>query len=155
MLLISRELSEERQADLWTLLGGFRSKTSGLLTIGLVTALLLSCGLWCGQLLSANTTGLTTTLLSGFIATLLMIPVALALGFAPALHFFNDMPPLQAMKSSFNACLANWLPLSVFILLMMLLLVMVAISFGLGFFILIPILGGALFAAYRDIFPGT
>ncbi len=155
MQRVSRELCSGRPSRFSDLLAGFRTKTGGLALIGLTTALLLAGGLWCCKILAGSATGPANQLLTGLLALLLAVPVLLASLFAPALHFFNDMPPWQAMRASFNACIGNWLALAIFAILSGMLLLLALLSAGLGFCLLIPVMNGALFAAYRDIFPGT
>jgi uncharacterized membrane protein len=72
--------------------------------------------------------------------------------FAPALVFFNNMSPVEALKASFNACLKNTLPFLVYGLMVMVLLFFAALPVGLGFLVLIPVLAGSIYVSYRDIF---
>ena len=79
----------------------------------------------------------------------------MAVIFAPALVFFNKMAPVPAMKASFAACAENWLAFLVYGVFLFVLAFFAALPIGLGFLLLIPVTTGALYAAYRDIFPGT
>lgn len=152
---LCRALSEERELRFSSFFSGFFGKFNGLLLIGAVTALLLCCALWCGEVLSSGMSGAPARVLRFFIAFVLSIPVLLAAGFAPVLHLFNDMPPLPAMRSSFQACASNWRPLLVLAVVFLLLAFIALLSAGLGLLVVIPIASGVLYAAYRDIFPGT
>ena len=76
----------------------------------------------------------------------------MAMWFAPALVFFNNMSAPDALKASFEACLKNAVPFGVFALIVMVLTVFSALSAGLGLFVLSPVLAGANYASYRDIF---
>ena len=76
----------------------------------------------------------------------------MAIWFAPALVFFNNMPPLDALKASFNACLKNILAFLVYGLIVLVLMFFAALPAGLGFLVLIPVLSGSVYASYRDIF---
>jgi uncharacterized membrane protein len=82
----------------------------------------------------------------------LSVPLFMAIWFAPALVFFNNMPPLDALKASFNACLKNMLVFLVYGLIVLVLMFFAALPAGLGFLILIPVLSGSVYASYRDIF---
>jgi len=155
LLLVCRELAHDRKPGLGTLASGFHGKSGSLLWLGLGLAAFFSCAFWCGKLLAGNADGFAALLFSGFITLLLAIPVLLAAGFAPALVFFNDMPPVEAMRSSFNAGVKNWPALLVLALLLALIAPVVIISAGIALLILIPVMSGALYAAYRDIFPET
>lgn len=50
------------------------------------------------------------SLLAMLFSSVLIIPLAMALWFAPALVMFNNMPPSDACKASLNACLKNIMP---------------------------------------------
>ena len=76
----------------------------------------------------------------------------MAMWFAPALVLFNNMSAPDALKASFEACLKNAVPFGVFALIVMVLTVFSALSAGLGLFVLSPVLAGANYASYRDIF---
>jgi len=155
-LLVCRDLAEDRKTALADCLAGFRIRAGGLALIGLLLALFLLAAWWCGRALVGDAAiGLSARLFSALATLLLAMPVLLAAAFAPVLYFLNDMPPLEALKASFNACAHNWLALMVFALLFLLLALVTAISAGLGLFLLIPVMSGAHYAAYRDFFPGT
>ena len=62
------------------------------------------------------------------------------------------MPPLAALKASFNACLKNSPPLLVYGLIVMLLVFFAVLPVGLGFLVLMPVLSGSAYVSYRDIF---
>lgn len=155
LLLVCRELAGGRNPGFVTLLAGFHAKPGGLSLLGLGLALLFSCGIWCGHVLVGHAPGLAPALLSGLITLLLSLPFWLAAAFAPALIFFHEMPPIEAMQASFQASLKNWPALLVFASLALMLALIALISAGIALLVLIPIMSGALYAAYRDIFPET
>jgi len=76
-----------------------------------------------------------------------------ALFFAVPLVMTEREPPLQAMQSSLKACLVNWAPLLLFGLIATILGFIAMIPMGLGFLVLGPMLTGAVWAAYAEIFP--
>lgn len=101
----------------------------------------------------------------------LMIPVLMAIWFAPALIALNRVAPVDAMKLSFAGCLRNVLPFLVYGLVSMALLLAPAIpivmgmfggslffvlfgmaTFFLGWLVVYPALMCAVYAAYQDIF---
>ncbi len=121
---------------------GFRDNASGLAILGvIVVGSLAGFGLLFGGGLVAK--------LVGF---LLVFPLIMAFWFAPALVFFNNMSPVDALKASFNACLKNTLPFLVYSLIVMVLMFFAALPVGLGFLLLIPVLSGSVYVSYRDIF---
>ena len=98
---------------------------------------------------------LGSVLLGGLLVAVLMAPLLMAMWFAPALVFFNAMAPAAAMKASFAACMTNWLPFLVYGVILLVLGFFAALPVGLGFLVLIPVMAGATYASYRDIFVGA
>ena len=92
------------------------------------------------------------SLLAMLLSSVLIIPLAMAMWFAPALVFFNNMAPLDALKASFNACLKNTLPFLILGLIVLVLMFFAALPVGLGFLVLFPVLAGTLYASYQDVF---
>lgn len=76
----------------------------------------------------------------------------MALWFAPALVMLQDVAPLDAMKISARACFRNLLTFIVFGALLYVLAWVAMLPAGLGVFVLVPVLAGALEAAWRDTF---
>jgi uncharacterized membrane protein len=75
--------------------------------------------------------------------------------FAPALVMFHDKAAFVAMKESFAGCLRNILPLASYFLTALLLVVIAALTCGLGMFVVWPVLCGAYYVSYKDIYsPG-
>lgn len=90
-------------------------------------------------------------LLGSLVAMALIVPVAMAIWFAPALIAFNDMPAFDAMKLSFKACLANIVPFLIYGLVLMVLAIIAAIPLGLGFIVLLPIIYISYYTSYREV----
>ena len=90
--------------------------------------------------------------IAGLIFLLLLIPLAMAVWFAPALATLNNVPPVEAMKSSFTGCLRNLVAFLVYGVLVLVLGILASIPFGLGWLVLLPILAGSLYSGYKDIF---
>ena len=86
------------------------------------------------------------------LSSLLLIPLWMAMWFAPALVLFNGMSPIEACKASFAACLKNILPFLILGLIAFVLCFFAALPVGLGFLVLIPVLAGTAFASYQDVF---
>lgn len=82
----------------------------------------------------------------------LMVPLAMAIWFAPALVIFRNVAPLDAMKASFFACLKNIVPFLVYGVILFVLGIIAMIPFGLGFLVLVPVMMGSLYASYVEIF---
>jgi uncharacterized membrane protein len=84
--------------------------------------------------------------------TVLWVLLAMALGFAPALVMLQDVSPLDAMKLSARACLSNLPTFAVLGVILYVLTWVAMLPAGLGMLILVPVLVGALHAAWRDTF---
>ncbi len=169
MQYANQKASREETLQIDDLFVGFKQKTGDLLLLGLLcmlTSLLITlltkafgvssllAGVW---LLVSGVPGGGAMLLSGLLLTLL-IPLLLssllsaAMWFAPSLVLFNNMSPLAALGASFKACLKNIFPFLFYGLIVLALFFIAALPAGLGFLILIPVLSGSIYAAYRDIF---
>jgi uncharacterized membrane protein len=90
--------------------------------------------------------------LAGLVFLLLLIPLAMAVWFAPALATLHNVPPVEAMKSSFTGCLRNLMPFLVYGMLFLILAILASIPFGLGWLVLLPIMAGSIYSGYKDIF---
>jgi uncharacterized membrane protein len=93
-----------------------------------------------------------TFFLGLLIALALMVPVMMAMWFAPPLILFNNMAAMDAMKLSFSACLRNIVPFLLYGVIAFVLNIIAAIPFGLGYLVLLPVLVCSLYAGYKDIF---
>jgi len=93
-----------------------------------------------------------TLVLAGLIVFALLLPVFMALWFAPALAMFHQQGPAEAMKASFVACLKNVLPFLVYSVILLPLAFIASIPLGLGWLVLGPVLAASLYTSYRDIF---
>lgn len=91
-------------------------------------------------------------MVSGLFAVVLLTLLLMSLWFAPALVFFHHMHAWPAIKASFMSCANNWLPFLLFGLITVVLTFFALLPLGLGLLLLLPVMVGTLFAAYRDIF---
>ena len=148
------------------LFAGFKRNASNLAMLGVLYMLgmlaiffvvaILSGGSIAGGMMMGQAAGIGVAfggiLLATLLSLVLSVPLFMAMWFAPALVYFNNMAPIEALKASFNACLKNLLVFLVFGVVAMILSFFAALPVGLGFLILIPVLAGSLYVAYRDIF---
>jgi uncharacterized membrane protein len=172
-----RDLAEGEELRIEHLFEGFRRNTQPLLTVGLLTlaayivigAISMGAFLLLGgaaanlEMLSGDFPNVDTPmealpamggmLLGGLIFLALLIPIAMATWFAPALVWFRGLPALEAMKQSFFGCWRNILPFLLYGLAALVLLFLAMIPFGLGLLVLGPTLVGSVYASYREIFP--
>jgi uncharacterized membrane protein len=78
--------------------------------------------------------------------------IAMAYWFAPALVVLNGEEPVAAMKKSFAACWRNIGAFLVYGLIYIALAIVATIPFGLGWFVLAPVIAGSCYAGWRTIF---
>jgi uncharacterized membrane protein len=95
---------------------------------------------------------LTRLALAVLIALALMLPLLMALWFAPALVAFHDMGPLEAMKQSFAGCLKNLLPFLLYGVILLVAAAIASVPIMLGWLVLGPVLAASVYTAYRDIY---
>ena len=172
MLHAVSRLSDTGSFEITDLFAGFKRNTGplvlvgviymiGWLVVGLIVMVLVGGSIAGGVIVGIGGApavgagiGFGGLFLSGLIMLILGAPLLMAIWFAPALVYFNDMQPVAAMKASFNACLKNWLVMSIYGLMTLVLCFFAALPMGLGFLVLIPVMVGALYASYKDIFLG-
>jgi uncharacterized membrane protein len=82
----------------------------------------------------------------------LMLPLVMALWFAPALVVFHDMGPMAAMRASLTGTFKNTLPFLLYAVVGILLAIVAAIPVGLGFLVFGPVVWGSIYAGYQDIY---
>jgi hypothetical protein len=97
-----------------------------------------------GDMLSASLVGLT-----------LSIPLLMAAWFAPLLVIFKGVPPLEAMRLSFFACLKNIVAFQIYAVILVVLTIIAAVPYGLGLFVLAPTLFASIYTSYKDIFESS
>lgn len=166
------QVAEGRDFDIGDLAAGFRRNTGGLVIVGFVcmagalviaalVAIIVVGSIGTGIAFTASGSpatgigiGFGGLALSGLLGFLIGLPLITAAWFAPALVYFHAMPPVAAMKASLAAILKNWLPMTVFGLIVAVLAFFCLIPMGLGFLVLVPVLAGALYSSYKDIFVG-
>ena len=103
--------------------------------------------------LAAMTAAISSAMLAVLVGLALYIPLAMALWFAPALAVFNDMQPVPALKSSFDACLKNIIPFLIYGIALFVLSLIASIPLFLGFLVLIPVIFTSIYTGYKDIYP--
>ena len=136
----------------WYMLGWMLIVALGLLLGGGAALSGMAVGMethyeWLGMIISVLGIILAVT-----ISLLLVLPLVMSVWLAPPLAVFHDIPAMTAMKQSF---LASWRSLPAFVVaffLVALMLFLTALTMGLALLIVIPVMAGATYAAYRDLF---
>jgi len=78
--------------------------------------------------------------------------IAMAYWFAPALVVLNGEEPVAAMRKSFAACWRNIGAFLIYGIIYMGLAFVATIPFGLGWFVLAPMIAGSCYASWRTVF---
>jgi len=86
------------------------------------------------------------------VALALMLPLIMAIWFAPAIVVFHDVQSMAAMKASFAGSLRNFVPFLVYGVVGLGLAIVAAIPLGLGFLVYGPMLWATVYTGYRDIY---
>lgn len=174
-LAAAHAVANGEKLELDHLFSGFKTRTSPLLVLGafyvagllvilLLMAIFLAIGLGAsgaiGALMSGDSSALAsmagpsilTFLLAVLVGLALLLPLLMALWFSPALVYFHNEAPLDALRISFFACLRNWLPFLVYGILMLMLFVVAAIPLMLGFLVVGPLALISIYTSYRAVF---
>ena len=80
--------------------------------------------------------------------------LAVLLFYAIPLVMLENVEPFQAVKDGIMGCLRNWLPLLVLGLILTLLTMLAMLPFGLGLLILGPVMVGAWYRSYKELYAG-
>lgn len=91
-------------------------------------------------------------LLINLIGLALYLPLIMAVWFAPALVVLNDVSPIDSIKLSFTGCLLNVLPFLLYGVVGLVLSILALIPFGLGLFILCPMITASIYISWKEIY---
>lgn len=72
--------------------------------------------------------------------------------YAVPLLWFDGTRPVESLKSSFSACLRNFMPLLVLGIIYLILVPIALLPFGLGMLVLMPVTLCAIYCSYRAIY---
>lgn len=162
-----RAVEEGRPLEIGHLFAGFREKLGPLATVGAIylgTAVVIALvvGLATGASIFALMSGARpdmatpaaalTVILALLIMLALLLPVVMAIWFAPPLVVFHDKSAVEAMQESFTGCLRNIVPFFVYGVVMLALSLLASIPLGLGWLVLGPVLAASLYTSYQDIY---
>jgi hypothetical protein len=145
------------------LFAGFRQNTGALVLVGVVylvgviaiviLAMLLMGASFAGLMAGGGEQALGPGLiLAVLIGVALVIPLAMAYWFAPALVALNGLSAIEAMKMSFWGCLKNILPFLVYGLVALVAANLATKPLAPGWLVLGPVLAATMYASYRDIY---
>lgn len=166
-----RALHNGEELELTHLLSGLQKHTTPLVTLGgitliaqylilgamilvgggtIVTILMSSTDVTDPNIILKSVAGAGLSVLVGLI---LFSVLLMATQFAPMIIYFNNAPPIAAMKLSFKAFTANIMPMLVYGMTFVFLAILASLPMFLGWLILLPVMFTSVYAAYIDIFP--
>jgi len=170
LMLGVREVDRGRALTFGHIFAGFSNQMGQLVLVGviylagMVVALMIAAlvaGIGIGTMLGVGgggnpaamgAAGASGILLAVLIAVALVLPLYMAVWFAPALVVFHEIGAMDAMKASFFGCLKNVVPFLVYGIVGMLLSIVASIPFGLGWLVLGPVMIASVYVSYRDIY---
>jgi len=165
LLIGCRALEKEGNLEFGHLFAGFRERFGTLIAVGaisfgisLVIGLLVFAVMGFGMFTmmgggpGTGPQALASIALPLLVMLALLLPLFMAMWFAPALVVFHERGAVEAMKESFLGCLKNIVPFLIYGLIGLAFAMLASIPFGLGWLLLGPVLIGSFYASYRDIY---
>ena len=166
LVLTSRTIDQGGEVQFAQLFGGFKHRFGTLLVVGvlylagtavIVFAAVALTGASLFGLLNATSPEAAMVLGGKFLLALLlilalMLPLIMAIWFAPPLVVFHELGALESMKASFVGCLRNMLPFLLYGVVLLVAAIIASIPFMLGWLILGPVMAASIYTAYRDIY---
>ena len=175
LMLGCRALDRGNPLTLGHLFAGFSQRTGPLIVVGLIytgLAVLITAivagmmvaifgvtifGMLTGSVDPSQTgisldSAVIAVLLGVLFFLLLLLPLFMAIWFAPALVMLGGMNPGAAMAASFRGCMRNVVPFLLYGLVGIGLAVVASIPFGLGWLVLGPVTMASMYTSYCDIF---
>lgn len=160
-----RALAEGERLEFGYLFAGFRERLGTLAGVGALTfviALAIGIAVALGMGVSmatmfggarpATEEAAIATLLAVLVMLALLLPLVMAMWFAPLLVVFHERGVLEAMKESFQGCLKNIVPFLVYGVIGLVLAVLVTIPVALGWLVMGPVFVISMYTSYRDIY---
>lgn len=170
MMLGCQALEQGGELRFDHLFAGFQRQTGSLVIVGVcslvghaaITMVVVAIGggavlsgLMSGTMIGAGPGALVAlggVMVALLVGMVLLVPLAMALWFAPALVIFAGLTPGAALKASFDGCMKNMAPFLIYGILLFFLLLVAMVPLMLGLLVLIPLLTGSVFASCRDIY---
>lgn len=163
LMLGCRKIEKGDDIELADLFSGFKHSGGALVLVGLIGLGLTIAAVIPASIMVALSgffgaaSGGIASMGVGFIVgmllfTALLVPVYMALWFAPALVALQGQSATQAVAQSFRGCVRNILPFLAYSVILMVLAIVATIPLMLGWLVLAPVLIASVYAAYRDIY---
>jgi uncharacterized membrane protein len=164
LMLGCRKIEKGDDIELADLFSGFKHSGGSLVLVGLIglgltiaaivpAAIIVAVSGYFGAVAGGDMASMGMGVIFGVLLFMaLVIPVYMALWFAPALVALQGHNSTHAIAQSFRGCLRNFVPFLVYSLILFVLAIIASIPLMLGWLILVPVLIASVYAAYRDIF---
>lgn len=91
-------------------------------------------------------------LMAILLGTVLLLPLVMAIWYAPALVVFHDLTPFESMKASLMISIKNILPFLIYGLALLILGIIATLPCFLGWLVLSPVMMASIYTSYRDMF---
>jgi hypothetical protein len=140
------------------LFAGFQQRLGTLLAVGAISSLIAGAvffavlGAAFGGVADATSDAGVTMLLAVLVVSALLLPLMMAMWFAPPLVVFQEMGAWESMKQSFTGCLRNMVPFLLYGAVLLVFSVLASLPLGLGWLILWPVIAASIYTGYRDIY---
>lgn len=162
----ARTIDQGGEMELGHLFAGFQQRFGTLVGVGAIAFLLsmvitlgvfgvMGVGMWTAMKTNdpaAMAGAGWSMVIAGLVVVGLLLPVMMAMWFAPVLVVFHELGAWEAMKQSFSGCLKNFLTFIWYGILLFLLGILAMIPIGLGLLVLWPVIMASLYTSYRDIY---
>jgi uncharacterized membrane protein len=170
LLIASQSVQQRRTAQFSELFAGFKHPRFGtlillgviwlVLCILIVAVVAVTTGVQVAALMAPDVTieqvadVAARLLLAALLILALLVPLVMAVWFAPALIVFHDLGVGASMKASFAGSLKNMLPFLLYGVIVLVASFVASVPFFLGWLVLAPVLAASVYTAYRDIYFG-
>ena len=169
LVIAARTIDQGGDMQFAQLFAGFKHRFGALLTVGalylagflaiiVIVSLVTGAGLFGLMMGTTQPAGedmakIGAALAIGILIMLaLLLPLVMAIWFAPPLVVFHELGPVEAMKQSFIGCLKNMLPFLLYGVVLLVASVVASIPLFLGWLVLGPVIAASIYTAYRDIY---
>jgi uncharacterized membrane protein len=156
LIYSASQLDEDGNLEIPHLFQAFldSSRTGPMLVLGSVALIAnLLMGLVTKGLIGSMSTQFGASTVIGFLLLLLVLALLVSvLFYAIPQVMLHDRAPVDAIQSSVMGSMRNWQPLAVFVLICLALSYIAALPVGLGFVILGPIVVGAWYQNYKELY---
>lgn len=164
-MLGCKALEEGEELQINHLFAGFSDRIGNLVLVGLIymigiIVIVMAAGVMAALSIPMLAAGgkdmaalaILPILLIVLVASLFIIPLVMAIWYAPALIVFHDLSPVESMKTSLMVSIKNFVPYLVYGAVFLGLAIVATLPCFLGWLVLSPVLMVSIYTSYRDMF---